>query len=326
MSEPATTVAPRDLAPPGASWCLLMSATDSTSGATPSQCWQWPTHRSGPMCWQCCGASRYATPTSPVLVATARRCPPGWIPTSGPGVGVRPASPPASLWTGSPATARLTRDCYKSGVGLEVEWNNKDPFLGQGPQQLPAAVRAAGDRGGHHLHPLRRTSDDLWQPWPWLVLRHGHHPHVEAAATPRGRGRRGLPDPRRRYPLRPTPTAEISRAQGAVEFRPLRGRGFTAYSSECYGVRHLLHFPLMRRTVSQRELRNDAAGVLRDVQRGETMIVTRSGTPVAELRPLPTSQFVPRAVIADAARSAPRVDGARFRLEVDAIVDQSIDG
>lgn len=80
------------------------------------------------------------------------------------------------------------------------------------------------------------------------------------------------------------------------------------------------------RTVSQRELRNDAAGVLRDVQHGETMIVTRNGTPVAELRPIPASRFVPRAVIADAARSAPRVDAARFRLDVDAVLDQSVDG
>lgn len=82
----------------------------------------------------------------------------------------------------------------------------------------------------------------------------------------------------------------------------------------------------MARSVSQRELRNDAAAVLRDVQRGETMIVTRSGTPVAELRPLPPNRFVLRAVIADAARVAPRVDGARFRLDVDTAVDPSVDG
>lgn len=89
---------------------------------------------------------------------------------------------------------------------------------------------------------------------------------------------------------------------------------------------HVLRCLAVARFVSQRELRNDAAAVLRDVQRGETMIVTRNGTPVAELRPLPPSRFVPRAVIADAARIAPRVDGARFRLDVDAVLDQSVDG
>lgn len=82
----------------------------------------------------------------------------------------------------------------------------------------------------------------------------------------------------------------------------------------------------MNRTVSQRELRNDAATVLRDVQRGETLIVTRNGTPIAELRPLPPRRFVPRAVIADAAGRAPRIDADRFRSDVDAIVDQDPDG
>jgi prevent-host-death family protein len=82
----------------------------------------------------------------------------------------------------------------------------------------------------------------------------------------------------------------------------------------------------MSRTISQRELRNDAAAVLREVQAGQTMVVTRNGTPVAELRPLPPRQFVPRAVIAEAARRAPRVDAAQFRADVDAIVDQSVDG
>ncbi len=82
----------------------------------------------------------------------------------------------------------------------------------------------------------------------------------------------------------------------------------------------------MDRTVSQRELRNDAAAVLRDVQGGETLIVTRNGTPVAELRPVPPRRFVPRSVIAAAAGSAPRVDAARFRSDIDEWVDQSIDG
>jgi prevent-host-death family protein len=82
----------------------------------------------------------------------------------------------------------------------------------------------------------------------------------------------------------------------------------------------------MTRSISQRELRNDSAAVLREVQAGQTIIVTRNGTPVAELRPLPPHQFVPRAVIADAARRAPRVDAARLRADLDAVVDQSVDG
>lgn len=81
----------------------------------------------------------------------------------------------------------------------------------------------------------------------------------------------------------------------------------------------------MSRRVSQRDLRNDTAGVLRDVERGETVIVTRNGTPVAELRTLRPRQFVPREVIAAAAKGAPRVDYARFRSDLEAQIDQSIE-
>jgi len=82
----------------------------------------------------------------------------------------------------------------------------------------------------------------------------------------------------------------------------------------------------MDRTITQRELRNDSGAVLREVQAGRTLIVTRNGVPVAELRPVPPRRFVPRAVIADAARRAPRVDAARFRADLDAVVDQSVHG
>ncbi|HEY5566328.1 MAG TPA: type II toxin-antitoxin system prevent-host-death family antitoxin [Gammaproteobacteria bacterium] len=82
----------------------------------------------------------------------------------------------------------------------------------------------------------------------------------------------------------------------------------------------------MSRVITQRELRNDSGAVLREVQAGQTMIITRNGVPVAELRPVPPRRFVPRAIIADAARRAPRVDADRFRADVDTIVDQSING
>ena len=82
----------------------------------------------------------------------------------------------------------------------------------------------------------------------------------------------------------------------------------------------------MNRIITQRELRNDSGAVLREVQAGQTIIVTRNGVPVAELRPVPPRRFVPRAAIADAARRAPRVDAGRFRADLDAVVDQSADG
>jgi len=82
----------------------------------------------------------------------------------------------------------------------------------------------------------------------------------------------------------------------------------------------------MSRIVTQRELRNDSGAVLREVQAGQTIVVTRNGVPVAELRPIPPRRFVPRAVIADAARRSPRVDAGRLRADLDAVIDQSVDG
>jgi prevent-host-death family protein len=82
----------------------------------------------------------------------------------------------------------------------------------------------------------------------------------------------------------------------------------------------------MNRAITQRELRNDSGAILREVQAGQTIIVTRNGVPVAELRPVPPRRFVPRAVIAEAAKRAPRIDAARLRADLDAVVDQSIDG
>lgn len=40
------------------------------------------------------------------------------------------------------------------------------------------------------------------------------------------------------------------------------------------------------RTISQRELRNDNAEIIRGVEEGETFTVTRRGVPVARLVPL----------------------------------------
>jgi prevent-host-death family protein len=81
----------------------------------------------------------------------------------------------------------------------------------------------------------------------------------------------------------------------------------------------------MVRQISQRELRNDSAAILRDVQAGQTITVTRNGMPVAELRPVARRRFVPRAVIAEAARRAPRVDMARLRAHLDAVVNPAVD-
>jgi len=80
----------------------------------------------------------------------------------------------------------------------------------------------------------------------------------------------------------------------------------------------------MNRVITQRELRNQSAAVLREVEAGKTLVLTRNGTPVAELRPIRPRRFVPRATIAEAGARAPRVDSRQFRVDLDSVIDQSI--
>jgi prevent-host-death family protein len=81
----------------------------------------------------------------------------------------------------------------------------------------------------------------------------------------------------------------------------------------------------MTRIITQRELRNESAAVLREVEAGATVVVTRNGTPVAELRPIRPKRFVLRATLAEGAARSPRIDAARFRADLDALIDQRVD-
>ena len=82
----------------------------------------------------------------------------------------------------------------------------------------------------------------------------------------------------------------------------------------------------MSKIINQRELRNASAKVLRDVQAGQTIVVTRNGEPVAELRPIQPRRFVPRTTLAEAAARTVRIDAQGFRTDIDSVVSQSIDG
>jgi prevent-host-death family protein len=95
-------------------------------------------------------------------------------------------------------------------------------------------------------------------------------------------------------------------------------------TNQCATNRYICYDAQMRK-ITQRELRNDSGAILREVQAGEHVIVTRNGTPVAELHPIRPRTYVPRAAIAEAAATAPRIDAHRFRADLDAIVDQSAD-
>ena len=75
--------------------------------------------------------------------------------------------------------------------------------------------------------------------------------------------------------------------------------------------------------VTIRELRNHVGEVIDRVESGERLTVTRSGRPVAELRPLPRPS-VSRAVLISTRMSLPTVDPDRLRADVDRVIDPTL--
>ncbi|MFD0560435.1 prevent-host-death family protein [Stackebrandtia endophytica] len=78
----------------------------------------------------------------------------------------------------------------------------------------------------------------------------------------------------------------------------------------------------MTRVINQRELRNDSGAILQAVAAGESFIIARNGTPVAELRPLARRTFVPKEEVFRTAANLPPIDGAELRAELDELYDQ----
>jgi prevent-host-death family protein len=73
------------------------------------------------------------------------------------------------------------------------------------------------------------------------------------------------------------------------------------------------------RTITQRELRNESAAIMDAVERGETFVVTRNGTPVGELRPMRRRRFVPTAELKRKWANRPPIDYVAMRAEMDAL-------
>ena len=76
-------------------------------------------------------------------------------------------------------------------------------------------------------------------------------------------------------------------------------------------------------SVTVRELRNKGGEVLDRVERGEHVIVTRDGRPVAELRPLPRPSARPAELI-ERRRRLPRMDPEALRRDIDTVVDPTL--
>ncbi|MGV0744861.1 type II toxin-antitoxin system Phd/YefM family antitoxin [Mycolicibacterium sp. XJ870] len=76
-------------------------------------------------------------------------------------------------------------------------------------------------------------------------------------------------------------------------------------------------------SVSVRELRNKGGEVLDQVERGESVIVTRDGRPVAELRPVPRRSVRPAELI-KRRKHLPHVDPDALRRDIDAAIDSAV--
>lgn len=63
---------------------------------------------------------------------------------------------------------------------------------------------------------------------------------------------------------------------------------------------------------------------MRELDDGETFVVTRNGVPVGELTPLRRHRFVAAETAIALFRSAPKVDYRQFRADLDAAASQEI--
>lgn len=80
----------------------------------------------------------------------------------------------------------------------------------------------------------------------------------------------------------------------------------------------------MTKHITQRELRNNSGEIMRQLDQGESFVVTRNGIPVGELSPLRRHRFVSAEAAVAAFRGAPRVEFDQFRADLDQVADQEI--
>ncbi len=81
-------------------------------------------------------------------------------------------------------------------------------------------------------------------------------------------------------------------------------------------------YTAVMREITQRQLRNDSGEIMRELDRGESFLVTRNGAPVGELRPIRRRRFVPKAVVLAAFAGTGHIDFKEFRADVDRFADQ----
>jgi prevent-host-death family protein len=74
----------------------------------------------------------------------------------------------------------------------------------------------------------------------------------------------------------------------------------------------------MATTISLREFRNESATVMDAVEAGESFVLTRNGTPVAEVRPVRKNRKISTEELQRIFATSPAPDYAAMRAELDA--------
>jgi prevent-host-death family protein len=74
--------------------------------------------------------------------------------------------------------------------------------------------------------------------------------------------------------------------------------------------------------VSIRDLRNHGGEIIDRAERGEQITITRSGRPVAELRPL--RKPLPTRTLLSRWRNLPTVDPEELRADIDSVLDSRL--
>ncbi len=79
--------------------------------------------------------------------------------------------------------------------------------------------------------------------------------------------------------------------------------------------------PTMTREVTERELRNERKQIVRKLERGESLVVTRAGMPIAELTPVRRRRYVSADTVTALFRGAREIDCDTFRTDLDKAVN-----
>jgi prevent-host-death family protein len=74
--------------------------------------------------------------------------------------------------------------------------------------------------------------------------------------------------------------------------------------------------------LTQRQLRNNTADIVRALERGDSFVITRYGIPVGRLTPMRRRTFVPVTELLESATHLGKIDPAQFRADIDAYINQ----